>query len=64
MIRLLLILALAGSPFTSLHTLTPTATIAIAQKPAAFDVRKYGAKGEGKKSLYTKIYKMISGFTR
>jgi polygalacturonase len=52
MIRSLLILALAGCLFTSSHTVHSTATIAVAQKPApfagAFDVRKFGAKGDGK----------------
>jgi polygalacturonase len=44
----LLILALATSAFTSGHTVHPTATIVVAQKARAYDVRKYGAKGDGK----------------
>jgi polygalacturonase len=52
MIRSLLILALACCLFTSSHTVHSTATIAVAQKAApfagAFDVRKFGAKGDGK----------------
>jgi polygalacturonase len=48
MIRPLLILALACCSFAPPQTVHSTATIAVAQKPAAFDVRKYGAKGDGK----------------
>ena len=52
MIRPILILALACCAFTSQQTLYSTATTAVAQKRApflaAFDVRKYGAKGDGK----------------
>ena len=44
----LLILALAASAFTSSQTVHSTATIVVAQKAVAFDVRKYGAKGDGK----------------
>src|SRR5215204_4351965 len=48
----ILILAIACCAFTSSDTVHPTATSAIAQKPApfvgAFDVRKFGAKGDGK----------------
>ena len=48
----LLILALACFAFTSSHTVHSTATTAVAQKAApfsgAFDVRKFGAKGDGK----------------
>jgi len=48
----LLILALAGCSFTSFHTVHSTATTPVAQKAApfvgAFDVRKFGAKGDGK----------------
>ena len=52
MIRPILILALACCAFTSPQTLHSTATTSVAQKRApfigAFDVRKYGAKGDGK----------------
>src|SRR5690349_18088469 len=48
MIRPLLILALALGAFTFSQTVHSTATITVAQKTAAFDVRKYGAKGDGK----------------
>src|SRR5215213_10604534 len=47
-----LILAIACYAFTSSHTVDSTATSVIAQKSApfvgAFDVRKFGAKGDGK----------------
>jgi polygalacturonase len=48
MIRPLLILALVSCAFTSGQTVHSTATIAVAQKATSFDVRKYGAKGDGK----------------
>src|SRR5215211_6941264 len=51
MIRPILILALACCAFTSSHTVHSTATTAVAQKApfvGAFDLRKYGAKGDGK----------------
>jgi polygalacturonase len=48
----ILILALACCVFTSSQTVHSTATTAVAQKAApfagAFDVRKFGAKGDGK----------------
>ena len=48
----ILILALACCAFTSSRTVHSTATTAVAQKAAqfsgAFDVRKFGAKGDGK----------------
>ena len=44
----ILILALGFGAFTSGQTVHSTATIVVAQKTAAFDVRKYGAKGDGK----------------
>jgi len=44
----ILILALAFGAFTFSQTVHSTATIAVAQKTGTFDVRKYGAKGDGK----------------
>ena len=44
----ILILALAFGAFTFSQTVHSTATIAVAQKTGVFDVRKYGAKGDGK----------------
>jgi Pectate lyase superfamily protein len=48
MIRPILILALTVCAFTSSQTVHSTATTVVAQKPASFDVRKFGAKGDGK----------------
>jgi len=48
MIRPILILALAFGAFTFSQTVPSTATIVVAQKTGTFDVRKYGAKGDGK----------------
>jgi hypothetical protein len=48
MIRPILILAVAFGAFTFSQIVHSTATIVVAQKTGVFDVRKYGAKGDGK----------------
>ena len=48
MIRPVLILVLLCCAFASSQTVHSTATTVVAQKPASFDVKKFGAKGDGK----------------